>query len=138
MKKIAFTAILLFALSSVGLASPLMNYDQGSVEFDYTFRPNVNFDSTASVSGSYTLHTLNTSFNYGGSISFDGKSDIDAGVTIGIGNNWAVQYRQYNPEGSVWGYSGDGFNVGIYGKIRSEELNLLYKVAPRFRPSPAS
>lgn len=159
MKKLILTATLVFMVSGVSFASPLMDYSKGSVGFDYTYRPNLSMSGTGEVSGTIT-HTPemgltstaynSTPFSLSGSKDFDGSANLDAGVTIGLGNNWAVQYRQYNPKGTIlsgsWSPKSnpDGeptlfatesstryINYNIEGKIRSDEFNVLYKVSPK-------
>lgn len=141
MKKLILTVLFVFALSSVGLAAPLMDYSKGSVQFDYTYRPNLDMKGTLELTGACNYYNpqataltaeSDNSFNYSISRSFDGSANMDAGLTIGLGNNWAVQYRQYNPEGTIWSYSDEYISVGLDGKIKSEEFNVLYKFGPKF------
>jgi hypothetical protein len=131
MKKLVLTILFVFALSSVGLAAPLMDYSKGSVQFDYTYRPNLDMNGTLELTGVDNIWE-GGSFNESISRSFDGSANMDAGLTIGLGNNWAVQYRQYNPEGTIWSYSDEFISVGLDGKIKAEEFNVLYKFGPKF------
>lgn len=141
MKKLVFTVLFLFALSSVGLAAPLMDYSKGSVSFDYTYRPNLDMGGSLQLVGSIncpelnkdarTMSTSGFDFDKSWSYNFDGSANLDAGVTIGLGNKWAVQYRQYNPEGTIWTLPSKVIHFSIDGKIKSEEVNVLYKIAPK-------
>jgi len=134
MKKVLITIVCLFMLSSIGMASPLLDYSKGDVSFDYTYRPNLDMSGTTNfgyrldtLSGTYPLHE-----------SFDGSANLDVGLTIGMGNNWAVQYRQYNPQGSFGLYSGSvdigngtlSGSINATGKIRQDEFKVLYKLSP--------
>lgn len=138
MKKLILIALFLFALSSVAAAAPLMEFDKGKVALDYTYRPSLDFSADAKIGG--TL--FGESGSISGSRNFDGDANLDLGITIGIGNKWGLQYRQYNPAGTIWsGSFGFGqnyaamstaeydpvtINLGFEGKIRSDEFNLLY------------
>lgn len=99
MKKIILTVLCLFVLSSIGFASPLMDYSKGKAAIDLTYRPSLDVKDEAG--------------------TFDGKA-YDWGFTYGIGNKMALQYKQFNPET-------DSYD-GIKHKIKSEEFNVLYKL----------
>ncbi len=135
MKKITLIALLVFAFTSVASAAPLMEFDKGKVALDYTFRPSLDFSATGNVSGyigDIGSWGINESFSFSGSRDFDGDANLDLGLTFGIGNKWALQYRQYNPSGTIWSGSfdieGATVNLGFDGKIRSDEFNLLYNL----------
>lgn len=158
MKKWAITVLFLFALSSVGLAAPLMDYSKGSVSFDYTYRPSLDFNAGFNASGvqnyyyfpqykvaggdgnSNGYEVYSEKFNINGSTNFDGSANIDAGVTIGLGNNWAVQYRQYNPQGAIkpleichtfYDFVHVDALINSTLKIKSQEFNLMRKLGPK-------
>lgn len=129
MKKLVLTVLCLFALSSVGLAAPLMDYSKGKASIDYMYRPSLDFDGKAGVDGAAGEYFL--------SGTMDGKANLDWGITYGIGNNWAIQYRGYNPETDDKTFNFGGAVVegglGLTGltanaKIKSEEFNVLYKL----------
>lgn len=128
MKKLVITLICLFALSTVGLASPLLNYDKGSVSFEYTYRPSLDIKAGAELNAN--IGSL-PPINLGISKDFDGSANMELGLTFGIGNNWALQYRQYNPEGTIWSPKIGNTTVSLDGKIRQDEYNLLYKFTPK-------
>ena len=139
MKKITLIALLVFAFTSVASAAPLMEFDKGKVALDYTFRPSLDFSATGNVSG-YAgdlpiIGSYNQSFSFSGSRDFSGDSNVEFGLTFGIGNKWALQYRQYNPTGNIWSYrdtnpndSSEYIHIGFDGKIRSDEFNVLYNL----------
>ncbi|MDT8903215.1 hypothetical protein [Anaeroselena agilis] len=75
--------------------------------------------------------------------NFDGDANLDFGLTFGIGNKWALQYRQYNPAGTIWSgrvidnswSENEGlckYNeyvaLSFEGKLRSDEFNLMYSL----------
>lgn len=132
MKKITLIAIFLFALTSVAAAAPLMDFDKGKVAIDYTFRPSLDFNATGNISGQFFGQPIS---GLSGSRDFSGDSNLELGLTVGIGNRWALQYRQYNPTGNIWSprisnpedpkqYIAASFDA----KIRSDEYNLLYSL----------
>ncbi len=122
MKKITLIALFLFALTSVASAAPLMDFDKGKVAIDYTFRPSLDFAGQANLSG----HIGSISGAIGLSRDFDGDSNNEFGLTVGIGNKWGLQYRQYNPTGNIWSGSISTVNLNFDAKIRTDEFNLLY------------
>lgn len=96
MKKILIMAAALLLISGVCAASPLTDYSQGKAAIDITFNPNQDLKF--------------------GSEAFDGKaSNLDGNMTIGLGNRFAVQYRQLDSEAAS-------------GKLNVQEFNVLYKV----------
>jgi opacity protein-like surface antigen len=147
MKKITLIALFIFALTSVASAAPLMDFEKGKVAIDYTFRPSLDFSATGNVKGyigDIGPWGINESFSISGSHNFDGDSNLELGLTFGIGNRWALQYRQYNPTGNIWSpswsFGGESdeptiaktstdsgyIALNFDGKIRSDEYNLLY------------
>lgn len=100
MKKVLILIMALLLVSGVCAASPLTDYSQGKAAIDLEFYPG---------------HDLTVNGK-----DFDGKSSNMAGsVTVGIGNDFAVQYRQSDWEGSA------GSKVR---NINNQQFNLLYKV----------
>lgn len=109
MKKFCLTVLFLFALSTVAFASPLMDFSQGKGSIDLTWRDAKNSSS--------------------GDVFGDGKSkyNLDGAITLGLGNNWAFQYRSFNPQ------SGDTPMLAPQtgtdkSKITTNEFNILYKL----------
>jgi hypothetical protein len=153
MKKLVLTVLFVFALSSIGMAAPLMDYSKGKVGFDYTYRPSVDFDGSIGYEGSYVENnngeiTRDTASQYW-SGSFDGKANLDWGLTIGLGNNFAFQYKGFNAKTDRYSYNlggmmpmmaadgDDGYvdenssALTVKGKIKTDEMNVLYKVGKR-------
>lgn len=96
MKKVLILAVALLFVSGVCAASPLTDYSQGKAAIDITFNPNQDLKV--------------------GSESYDGKSsNLDGSFTIGVGNRFAVQYRQLDSE-------------AVSNKLNVQEFNVLYKV----------
>ncbi len=114
MKKILYiTAILIFALSTVSFASPATDYSQGKVAIDISIRPNMDLD-------------------FGGN-KLDGKSsNPNLGVTIGLGNKMAFQYRNDAADSKSYTFGGSVYGIAINGEIhgdfKAQEYNLLYKI----------
>jgi hypothetical protein len=108
MKKLAaILAVLLctFMFAGVTTASPLTDYSAGKVALDVNWTPNNDMEASSQ--------------SYG--FSGDGKNaNFDFGVTAGLGNKWAIQYRYFNP------VSKDYF--GYHAGVRSQEVNILYKL----------
>jgi hypothetical protein len=105
-KKVVVLASALFLFASVCAASPLTDYSQGKAAIDITFDAN---------------QDVSTSSN-GPEVKSDGKnSNIDGTITIGVGNKFAVQYRQMDSEGDAWLYTG-------IPRVNHQEFNLLYQV----------
>jgi opacity protein-like surface antigen len=148
-KKIVLVALLIFAMSSMAMASPLTDYSKGNAALDINYRNSSTYDVNAGING--------TPLN--GGISFDGKHNYEWGFTYGIGNNWALQYRQATPKGTLnlidfsreyvpepdpgevgataltTGSILDGVtavNVNLEAKTRVEEYNILYKLDKNF------
>lgn len=148
MKNLVLIVVFLFALSSVAMASPLMDYSQGKASLDYMYRPSLDFDGKAGLNGlpEAAIFADGAAGNSFASGTLDGKANLDWGITYGIGNNWAIQYRGYNPETDnktfisenegpvVYQAPGEGDGVDfvpgvtVNGKINSEEFNVLYKL----------
>ncbi len=97
-------------ISSVSFASPLMDYSKGKTSVDINFYPSI--DS----------HLTNTS---GYDQSPKGKSDnFEWGLTTGLGNNFAVQFRQFNPETKTF----DNGSIDESVKVLTKEFNVLYSL----------
>lgn len=107
-KLLVATAVLLCVLLTAGIAaaSPLADHSAGKMSLDLNWTPNL---SLSGVGGSGT--------------SFDGKtSNLDFGLTAGLGHRWAIQYRNFSPESGNYG--------GIYYGLKTQEANLLYRFEP--------
>ncbi len=109
-KKVLATLAALSVATSVGFASPLNDFSQGKVAVDISVRP----------SNDLKVSDLGT---------FDGKTAWDYGLTVGLGNNLAFQYKNYNPKSKDY----DLFGVTTAnGRLDTQEFNLLYKLDKNF------
>lgn len=111
-KKVLVTVAALSVVTSVGFASPLNDFSQGKVAVDISARP------------SNDLKVSNST----GSATYDGKTSWDYGLTVGLGNNLAFQYKNFNPKSKDYNVSG----LTVNGKLDTQEFNLLYKLDKNF------
>ncbi|HEY3424741.1 MAG TPA: hypothetical protein VGL27_08105, partial [Negativicutes bacterium] len=102
------TLAALSLVTSVGFASPLNDFSQGKVAVDISARPSNDFKISDST----------------GSATYDGKTSWEYGLTVGLGNNLAFQYKNYNPKSKDY--------YGISGKLDTQEFNVLYKLDENF------
>ncbi|SMC50545.1 outer membrane beta-barrel protein [Sporomusa malonica] len=106
MKKSVLVFVFLFALSTVCAASPLMDYSQGKTAVDINFKPNLDVKADSPF----------------GNLS--GKnSNVDFGLTVGLGNNWAVQYRNGTADSKV---TDPGSPINI--ELVAQQINVFYKL----------
>lgn len=105
MKKVFVTLVCLMMLSTVAMASPLMDYNQGKVSVDLTWR-----------------NTQNSLDDF----SFDKKYNLDAALTVGLGNKWAFQYRNFEPKSGATGTDQETL------KLATNEFNAMYKLDKNF------
>lgn len=107
MKKLAvILAVLLctFMTAGVTTASPLTDYSAGKVALDVNWTPSLDIEAEGE--------------------TIDGKNgNFDFGLTYGLGNKWAIQYRYFNPVSKDLSVLG-GYHAGV----RSQEVNVLYKL----------
>jgi hypothetical protein len=111
-KKVLSTLAALSLVTSVGFASPLNDFSQGKVAVDISARPSNDFKISDST----------------GSETYDGKTSWEYGLTVGLGNNLAFQYKNYNPKSKDYNVSGFIGN----GKLDTQEFNILYKLDKNF------
>lgn len=116
MKKICLVVIASFLLSSVAFASPLMDYSQGKGSIDLTWR-----------------NTQNTTSDNNGSLDWNKKYNLDGGLTLGLGNNFAFQYRNFEPQSADFSGTADITGYGtvsgsVNTKFETNEFNILYKL----------
>jgi opacity protein-like surface antigen len=92
---------------SIGVASPLMNYSAGKTSIDYTQYSNENIKDVWKV------------VNYGNTTEWHhpNNKSYSLGITTGLGNKWALQYRQFNTKMDFVG-------VGM----KTQEVNVLHKM----------
>ena len=107
-KKVLVTVAALSLATSVGFASPLNDFSKGNVAVDISVRPSNDLKI--------------------GDTTFDGKASYEYGVTAGLGNKFAVQYKNYNPLSKDYT---DGIDI-INGKLDTQEFNVLYKLDKNF------
>ncbi|WP_312201401.1 outer membrane beta-barrel protein [Anaerospora hongkongensis] len=118
-KKVLLTLAAAMAVTSVAFASPLTNYDKGSLALD-----------------------LNTSISPKAELTVDGMSESDdskerlgAGISYGLGNKFALQYKFLDNKTQdylLYEYS-DPFNydnLTFNAKLTGHELNVLYQINP--------
>jgi len=112
MKKVLVISLVLSALLfGTAWASPLMDYEAGRGSIDLNWR------STGMNVTGYTHANLPDNYN------------LDAAITFGLGNNFAFQYRNFEPKSPVvtpWNFNG----VLTSGQFTfsSQEFNVLYKL----------
>lgn len=102
-------------IAGVSSASPLTDYSPGSTAVDIKWFP------ALYMTDRYT--TAIAELN-GTDIANGKQENSEWGVTTGLGGNWAIQYRQFNPETEDFEDSG---LLQKYG-LRTQELNVLYKI----------
>lgn len=106
-KVIPFLMVLLFT-ASIGFAAPLTDYSAGKASIDLTWSPNLDSE---------------TDSNYGSGFSADGKNgNFDVGLTVGLGNKFALQYRQFDPETEFIPAAQLSYET------KNREVNLLYQL----------
>lgn len=109
MKRTIWAFVIMVLFGGTALAAPLDDYSLGKTAVDLNVIPN---DDS---------HLTN---DKGYDQSPNSKSGMDFGVTTGLGNNFALQYRQFNVKTK-------DFNDGYFSeaaKLSNAELNLLYQV----------
>ena len=99
-------------MTSVAMAAPMTDYSQGKTAIDLTMR---------NTEGKAIGNTYKEKYN------------LDWGVTTGLGNDWAIQYRQFNPKSKSTSYSdvddfGNPFTGSAKAQLKTSEINVLRKV----------
>ncbi|MDR3561110.1 MAG: outer membrane beta-barrel protein [Negativicutes bacterium] len=112
MKKIAMIVTCLLLLCNMALASPLMDFSQGKGSIDLTWR---NADTNLSGPG----YSQDFAKNY----------NLEGGLTYGLGNKFAFQFRTFEAK------SGDTITTTpLFApdranfKLTTNEYNVLYKL----------
>lgn len=100
-KKVLGVFAVLSLATSVGFAAPLNDFSEGKVAIDISARPSNDIKADNDT-------------------TLDAKTSWEYGITAGVGNNFAVQYKNFNPKSKD--YSGDNL------KLETQELNVLYKL----------
>lgn len=117
-KKVLLTLAAAMAVTSVAFASPITNYEKGSLAIDLN----------TSISPKLEL-----SVN-GMSESDDSKERLGAGISYGLGNKFALQYKYLDnktKEYLVDEYIGSFYeNMTLNARLTGHELNVLYQINP--------
>jgi len=114
MKKTVILAIAAATMltTSIGFAAPLTDYSAGKTSIDLIWR---NSDAELKTSD--------------GTDSLAKKSNLDFGITTGLGNNFAIQYNDYNAKSKDTTLpDGYGGTYQEHGSLKTQELNVLYKI----------
>jgi len=107
-KKILITVAAATMMASVASASPLTDYSVGKTAVDLTWR--------------------NTQLSSPDLGDAGKKNNMDWGITTGLGNKWAVQYRQFDPKSKDSSYSEFGTTYTDNFQLKTQEFNVLYKI----------
>jgi hypothetical protein len=102
---IAAAAVATMICSGVS-AAPLTDYSAGKTAIDLTIR-----------SSDIKLESSRT-------ISYDNKSNLDWGITTGLGNKFAIQYNGYNAKSKDTTFSSSIESA----EVKTQEFNLLYQL----------
>ena len=94
-------------MTSLSMAAPQTDYSPGKTTIDLTMR--------------------NTKEKYTGG-TYDKKNNIDWGVTTGLGNDWAIQYRQFNPKSKWTTFNDRSGTILVKNQLKTREINVLRKV----------
>jgi len=105
-KKILMIVAVVVMMASVASASPLTDYSHGKVAVDLTWR------------------NSEVAMNQVEIPNFDKKYNVDLGFTAGLGNNWAIQYRQFDAKSKDYAVDDGSINL----QLETQEVNVLYKV----------
>ena len=119
MKKIAILTMVATTVltTSIGFASPLHDYSPGKTVIDLNFR-NADVDANASAGGNNVL-----------SQTFGKKSNIDWGITTGLGNKIAFQYNGYDAKSKDAVMYRDGTETNSMNfTLKTQEFNVLYQL----------
>jgi opacity protein-like surface antigen len=114
LKKTAILAMVAATMltTSIGFTAPLTDYSVGKTSIDLIWR---NSDAELKTSD--------------GTDSLDKKSNLDFGITTGLGNNFAIQYNDYNAKSKDTSLpDGYGGTYQEHGSLKTQELNVLYKI----------
>lgn len=111
MKKVLGATLVCLALVfSQASASPLMDYGEGKGSVDVSWRP-----SGLNLSGNTNGHPRD-------------KDNPDAAITLGIGHNFAFQYRHYAAESEYTPGHFRGIASSANWKLTTDEFTVLYKL----------
>ena len=123
MKKCIMAILFIFVLSSVAFASPLTDYSKGKAALDINYRVSPDYDVDARAGD---INIMKQAKDAGLPTSFDGDSNVEWGFTYGIGNNWALQYRQATPKGKL--------TLANFNQKFDQEPGLVAQAQPSLNP----
>lgn len=110
-KKIVGIVAGLSLVTSLACAAPLNDFSQGKVAVDISARP----------SGDFKVNYIT------GSKTYDANTNWEYGLTVGLGNKFAVEYKNFNPK------TKDNAILGAFTeKLDTQEFNILYKANDNF------
>jgi len=109
MKKVLLLVVCSLLIGSVVYASPLMDYSAGKGSVDLTWRNTESTDIEHSYSNPPPVFVLDKKYNFDGTLTF------------GLGNKFAIQYRNFEPK--LPDYQ---FSETLH--LKTNEFNLLYKL----------
>lgn len=113
-KKVLLALAAAMAVSSISFASPLSNYEKGNMAVDL----NISLSPDVDISG----------------IDLDAKSRLGFGMTYGIGDKLALQYKYADNKTKDYSYldvwSGGYESGSVNAQLSGHELNVLYKIDP--------
>lgn len=107
-KLMALSLGIMTAMSSMAFAAPATDFSAGKVSVDVSARPN----GDIKVDGN----------------KYDAKTNWEYGLTVGLGNNFAFEYKNFNPKSKDYSDLGPSIN----GKLDTQEFNVLYKLDKNF------
>lgn len=114
MKKISLSLFTALAFTTTGFASPLTDYSSGKMSIDISLQ-------SSSISESYHDTDGSTLSNP----KANGKNIASFGITAGLGNHLAIEYKNSSPKTKNTDYFGlTEFNT----KLQTNELNVHYQV----------
>lgn len=109
MKKGLLITLLVMLVGAPAAAAPLTDYSAGKTAIDLTYRQS----------------EVNTYFGRAFNPTFDEKYNLDLGLTVGLGNNFAFQYTHYNAKSKDTDIQGNIWNA----RVKTQEFNILHKIS---------
>lgn len=104
MKKICLLTMGLALMTVTAFAAPQTDIQQGKTAVDLGV-----FNSKTAISGN----------------DFDKKTKFDGGITTGLSDKYAIQYKYH-----ALGSGNDQYGYGVKTDINTQEFNVLYKLTP--------
>lgn len=108
MKKIIVSTVALTLMAAPGFASPLTDYSEGKVAVDIAIQsPSINDNFYSS--------------------PMDGKNALHYGITAGLGNHFAIQFKNSSSKTKDYGVDVLGMTQVYNEKFDVNEYNVLYQ-----------